>query len=105
AERGSVYARGAKRCLRQSVEVRRRNLPSERSPLTEPRVVDQNGQDVRCAVGSPGQGHRSGFRVLVGLPDLRVGEELLGFGQDILAWRRTRLRRSLLLPLGTGGAQ
>src|SRR5439155_22245787 len=45
AERGGMEARVAQAHLRHAIEVRRGNLSSKGSPLSESRVVDQDDQD------------------------------------------------------------
>src|SRR6185503_9927975 len=74
AQRRGMEARIAQTHLRYTVQIWRRDLPSERAPLPEPRVVDQDDEDVRRAGGSFGQRDRPRLRVFVGSADLGVAE-------------------------------
>ena len=58
AEGRRMEARVAQTHRRQAIKAWCRNLSAECAPLSEPRIIDQDYQDVRCASGSLGESHR-----------------------------------------------
>ena len=77
AERRGMEARVAQAHFRHAIEVRRGNLSSKGSPLSESRVVDQDDQHVRRPGGSLRESDCPRLRVLVGAADLCVRKWLV----------------------------